>query len=310
MTRYAALDIGSNSIKLLVADVDGGGAPAVRYDRAVVTRLSEGLQRSGRLSDEPMARTIAVIRQLLAEAGWRQGDPIGAISTAPCRRASNGAEFIRRLAEATGIEAEIVSGEREADLSLLATRRAFPDLDPMLMADLGGASTELVLCAGEDHTAPVSVDIGAVRVTEACFGDGETAEGVRAARAMIREAFDAGFAAVGREARGAELVLVSGTATSLASVALDLERYEPERVHGLRLERAQVDALIERLGAMSVDERRHLRSLDPARADVIFAGALLVEALCDAAGGGATISDRGTRWGVLWDAVARGSDSD
>ncbi|MCA9565873.1 MAG: hypothetical protein KC561_20390, partial [Myxococcales bacterium] len=156
------LDIGSNAVKLLVVDASSG---RVLFDKAVISRLSEGLQRNGFLSPVPIQRTVDTIAEMIEEAGISSPESVNAIVTAP-GRAPNGSEFVTILRQQTGVSATIVSGDREAALSLQATAEAFPDLDSFLMVDIGGASTEFVWCEGRDSKWAVSVDVGAVRLTE------------------------------------------------------------------------------------------------------------------------------------------------
>jgi exopolyphosphatase/guanosine-5'-triphosphate,3'-diphosphate pyrophosphatase len=300
--QFAALDIGSNTVKLLVVDPDKGGGHRASFDHAVVSRLSEGLQASGRLSDEAMVRTIDVIEGLFREAGRSMTLPLVAVVTAPGRRASNGRAFVDLLRERTGIKAEIASADQEAGLSLLATQRAFPEENELLMIDLGGASTEWVHSRGGDLVSSVSIDLGSVRLTEGYLpGDPPEAAVIDAARTVALEAFD-GEARTIRQNATSDLatIFVSGTATTLASLHLDLPAYDAERVHGLRLTADDISTICRRLATTRLAEKRLMKAMDPARADVILGGAILVEVILEALGlESMRVSDRGARWGLI-----------
>ncbi len=290
-------------MKLLVVEGDN-----TLYDRAIVCRLSEGLQQTGRLSDEPMKRTIETIRGMLAEAGVSDASSVNAIVTAP-GRAPNGGDFVARLEAALGVRARVVTGDEEAAISVRATRNAFPGLEALLMVDLGGASTEFVLVEGDEASDPISVDVGAVRLTDAFLAVGEGAEAMQrareAARAFYRPAVErcrpaADVPKAGEPPAVPGVVLVSGTATTLACLHLELDSYRPDQVHETVLTVDDVAAIVAKLHALTIPERRALPGLDPKRADVILGGALLVEAILDVFGvAQAVVSDRGARWGLV-----------
>jgi exopolyphosphatase/guanosine-5'-triphosphate,3'-diphosphate pyrophosphatase len=305
--RYAALDIGSNSVKLVVAEPDTSGALRAVFDEVVVSRLAAGLARTGRLRKRAMKRTVHTVASLLERAGLEGptdpslAAPLSAIVTAPGRRARNGGDFIELLEVTLGIEATVVAAEREAELAVLATRRAFPTLDPLLMIDLGGASTELVRLGPGESKEVLSLDIGAVRLSEAWLGDdpptpSQVARAEEVCRAHLEPVADR-FKPAGRPCR--EAVLVSGTATTLASLTERREVYRSGDLHGAVVEAAQAAALCETLCQSTTEERRRLRGMDPRRADVIHGGALLVQVLFEALGVERFhISDRGPRWGL------------
>ena len=305
--RLAALDVGSNSVKLLVADLKDDSTPVVVYDNAIVTRLSEGLQKSGRLFPLPIRRTVDTIIRMLDEAGVQNPAKVTSIVTAP-GRAPNGTDFTEALRAATGIEATIVSGQQEADYTLLATVRAFPDRRPLLMVDVGGASTEFVLASSEAKRSPLSIDLGAVRLTDKAITTAPLPnDELKRARDVARQALADVPSHIGLD--GANLgeftaVLVSGTAPTLSSVHQRLPSYDPEKVHGSVMTKAQLDALLSLLSSLSVEERSVLPGMEPKRADVIMGGVVLVEQIMETLGlSEVRISDRGARWGVLWQAI-------
>lgn len=300
----AALDIGSNSVKLLVVEDGPENQPRVLYDRAIVTRLSKGMHETGVLSPEAMERTVTTVASMLEEAKIGDKTQISAIVTAP-GRTQNGYAFVSLLEERTNVRAEIVSGRKEADLTTLATVRAFPDAESLLVMDLGGASTELAHVGDGLPLEPLSLDIGAVRLTEAFVrSDPPTARERKRARdhatAVFRGLAEHFGLSDGRDTLMG--VMVSGTATTLASVELGLPRYDPDRVHRLVLSKAQVEALCARLGRATIAEKREIPGMEPKRADVIYAGAIIALVLMDEFSlDRISISDRGARWGVLWE---------
>lgn len=305
--RLAALDVGSNSVKLLVAEVGVDGVPQVIYDNAIISRLSEGLQDTGRLHPEPIRRTVDTAAGMLAEAGIEDPASVSAIVTAP-GRAPNGADFTDALRTSTGLEATIVTGQQEAGYTLLATVKAFPDCNPLLMIDLGGASTEFVLSTpGADQPA-ISIDLGAVRLTDKAITSAPLPPAeLEAARQCARELLVGVPAQIGlspTSGRGLTAVLVSGTATTLSSVHQRLPSYDPDKVHGSVMSRADLDALLVLLAGLSLEERAALPGMEPKRADVIMGGIVIVEQIIETLGlSEVSISDRGARWGVLWEAI-------
>ena len=310
--RLAALDIGSNSVKLLVVEVEPGGEPSVIYDRAIISRLSKGMHETGFLAAEAMERTVSTVAAMIDEACLGDGTPISAVVTAP-GRAENGPDFVSLLADRTKVRAEIVSGKREADLTTLATVRAFPEAKSLLVMDLGGASTELALVRKGRQTNPLSLDIGAVRLTEGHVHSDPPApherENARRSAAGAFRGLSEHFGVAQRDITSIPLtgVMVSGTATTLASVELGLPQYDPNVVHRLVLSRSQVEALCTRLGIATIAEKKNIAGMEPKRADVIFAGALIALVLMDEfCLTEISISDRGARWGVMWEPLAVG----
>ena len=306
MNLVSSLDIGSNSIKLLVVEVEDNGVAVARFDDMQITRLSEDLQKTGELSQSAMTRTIDGIRDLLLAAGVSHETPLSAIVTAPGRRAANGQEFVGQLERKLGVRATVVSGEREARLSLLATQRAFPSLDPLLLSDPGGASTEFGLVSDDEIQLSTSVDLGAVGLTEdSVHNDPPTVEEMAQIASACRRRFRELANQISSTSRGLETaVLVGGTATTLANLHLKQPTYVAERVHGHILSLDDVVSLRSSLAQMTLAERRAVPGLNPDRADIIVAGGLLIEAIFSAFEiGRIVVSDRGARWGLVWELV-------
>jgi exopolyphosphatase/guanosine-5'-triphosphate,3'-diphosphate pyrophosphatase len=301
--NLATIDIGTNTTLLLVASAEGQ-AVEVLADRAEITRLGRGIGQQGALAPEAIARTLAALRDYAAIAR-QHGAPVAAIGTEALRRASNAAAFLDPAAEILGSEVEVIDGEREAALTFRAVATSFPDAGQgrLVVVDIGGGSTEIVLAADGEVEFRVSLPLGSVRLTEAhVHHDPPTA----AEQAAIAAAIDAALAAVPLPRAPATLVGVAGTVTSLAAMALELASYDPARVHGYRLSRADLGRQVARLAASTQPERERMIGLDPRRADVIFGGALILDRIATAAGvPEIRVSDRGIRWGLLYERLAQ-----
>ena len=275
--RVAAVDCGTNSLRLLVADVDAATGSLVDVERTMeVVRLGEGVDRTGALAPQALERTLAATRRCagrIAELGARR---VRFVATSASRDASNASLLVDGVREALGVEPEVVTGDEEARLSF---RGATGDLRgrhpaPRLVVDLGGGSTELVL-GEEDVEAAWSMDVGCVRMTERHLSADPPAPGaVEAARRDVRAALDEAARAVPL-ARAATLVGVAGTVTTITAHVLGLPGYLPERIHGAVLGVPQVLAACEDLLAMGRPERAALPFMHPGRVDVIGAGALV-----------------------------------
>lgn len=275
--RIAVVDLGTNSTRLLVADVADGRVDEIER-RTEVTRLGEGVDSAGELNAGAMARvfeTVGSYRELIDahEAGTVVG-----VATSAVRDASNGEAFRRELAERFGVETRTISGDEEARLSFLgATSGRPPGGDPLLVLDIGGGSTEFVVgVPGSDPTFHVSTSAGSVRQTERHLtddppGDAQLSAVAGEVAAIIE-------AEVPREVRrSAEAgIAVAGTPTSLAAVDQRLEEYDPERVHGYRLDRYAVEEILAHLAEIPLAERREIIGLPPGRAPTIVAGALIL----------------------------------
>ena len=291
----AAIDVGTNTALLTIAD---GGEPV--EERAEIVRLGEGLDKSGRLKDEAIARTVAVVADY-AEAIARHGcTRVAAVTTEAVRKAANGGDFVARASEAlakVGGRMEVIDGEREARLCWRAVSGAFPSLaGPRTVVDIGGGSTELIV--GERAVEGViSLPIGSVRLTERCVAhDPATNDDAARLAATVDEALTQA-----PPLRGA-LVGIAGTVTTLAAMAQRLDSYDATRVHGSRLTRAEVDGLAALLQATPLADKKRMPGLDPKRADVIYAGAVILARVMARTGAAECIvSDRGIRWGLIYE---------
>jgi exopolyphosphatase/guanosine-5'-triphosphate,3'-diphosphate pyrophosphatase len=301
VTRVAVVDIGTNSTRLLVAEVDGRGLAELQRE-SIVTRLGEGVDATGTLGDEPQRRVFAAL-DIYAAAIERHGaDVRTAVMTSAVRDAANGAAFADAVREQYGLAGRTLSGDEEARLTFLGATAARTGDEALLVIDIGGGSTELVVGATGAVEFHVSTQVGVVRHTERhLLSDPPGPEELAALAADAGAAFAAAVPASVRE-RPAGAVAVAGTATSCASIDLALDPYDPERVEGHRLSRERIEQLRDRLGALPLAERRGVTGLDPARAPTIVAGTVvLLEALGAFGLDAVEISERDILWGVALD---------
>lgn len=303
MNIAAAVDIGTNSVKLTVAEL-AASRLRVLVDTTRTTRLGKNVDASGRLNEDAMQRTLDALTEYARLARENGAVRIAAGGTSALRDAANGAEFITRAEQILNGPVEIIGGDREAHLIHAAARRD-PDLAlpqaPIAVMDIGGGSTEFVLGTGDAITFRDSLQLGAVRLTErAHLSDPPTPAELEAAAALA----DAALIAV--PVPGAPLTLVGsgGTIANLAALESGTAIGDPQAattLHGRRLSRAQVEQQIARLAAVPLSERRTLPGLEPDRADVIVAGALIQARAMDRLGAAEVIvSLRGLRYGLLY----------
>jgi exopolyphosphatase / guanosine-5'-triphosphate,3'-diphosphate pyrophosphatase len=301
--RFATIDVGTNTVLLLVAERQGGGLRAVR-ERAEITRLGRGVDAAGTLRPEAIRDTVAVLSEYAAEARGLGARDIACVATSAARDARNGADFFAAARATAGLEPEVISGDEEARLVYLTAWRDFgggAGGRPLAVLDVGGGSTEFIVGEGPAPRARVSLQAGAVRLTERHVrADPLPPADLAALRRATRAALDPLGALP--PAPGARLVGVAGTVTTLSAVVQALPRYDGEKVHGSALSLGEVEALAERLAALPVAARAALPGMEPKRADVIVAGALVVaEAMRRTGFDSLTVSDRGVRWGLLYD---------
>jgi exopolyphosphatase/guanosine-5'-triphosphate,3'-diphosphate pyrophosphatase len=277
----AAFDCGTNTIKLLITRLDpetGEETELVRDMRMV--RLGQGVDRTGRLDPEAIARTFAAIDEFKVTMAGYPVERMRFCATSASRDASNADEFVAGVRERLGLVPEVVSGAEEAQLSYDGATRSLGVVEgPIVVIDLGGGSTELIVGDAHGHvTAGHSLDIGSVRIHERLLpGDPPSADQVAEASRVIDAALDT-LPALGVDISAARTVVgVAGTITTIAAAVLDLPTYQREAIHHAELSRDAVLATCERLLAMTVAERRVLGFLHPGRADVIGAGALILD---------------------------------
>ncbi|MET8943064.1 Ppx/GppA phosphatase family protein [Streptomyces sp. NPDC004542] len=301
MTRVAAIDCGTNSIRLLVADatVSRGASGAgetgelVELDRRmVVVRLGQGVDRTGRLAPEALERTFAACREYAAAIKEHGAERVRFVATSASRDAENRDEFVRGVVDILGVEPEVISGDQEAAFSFTGATKELTGQDhldrPFLVVDIGGGSTEFVV--GDDHVrAARSVDIGCVRMTERHLvrdgrvSDPPTEDQIAAIRADIEAALDLAEETVPlREAR--TLVGLAGTVTTVSAIAQDLPRYDSAAIHHSRISLDRVREITRGLLRSTHAERAAIPSMHPGRVDVIGAGALVLLAIMERTG--------------------------
>lgn len=310
--RRAAIDIGTVTSRLLVADVDTGGVVTEVARRSVITHLGEGWTKTGRLSEAGMQRVADAVSGFVAEARELGVERLVAVATSASRDADNGEEFLGKLEQA-GVRPEIISGKREAYLSFLGATYGLCD-ERLLVADVGGGSTELVLgssCDLDDgryvdiETAR-SIDVGSRRLTELFLHhDPPGHEEMDAASAWVADELRGYFSGIKQPPR--EMVAVAGTATSLAAIDLQLDPYDPERIHGYRLSGPSLLDILEHLASLPLEQRERVVGLEPERAGVIVGGALILQAVMAYAGVASTlVSEHDILYGMVLDLDGHG----
>jgi exopolyphosphatase/guanosine-5'-triphosphate,3'-diphosphate pyrophosphatase len=287
MSRVAAIDCGTNSIRLLVADVTTGwdGAPALRdvHRETRIVRLGQGVDASGELVPEALERTRLALADYTTVLRRKGTERVRMVATSATRDARNRDDFFGMVRDTLGTDAEVISGAEEAQLAFVgAVGDLDPDDGPFVVADIGGGSTELVVGAitdGATVEAARSVDIGSVRITERCLsGDPPTPGEVAQARELATSILDEAFAAV-PVAGVRTWVGVAGTITTLSAFAQRLPQYDPDAVHLSRLSRDDLHRVSEELLGMSKAERGRHGAIHPGRIDVIGGGALITDVL-------------------------------
>ncbi|MFI1967040.1 exopolyphosphatase [Streptomyces pathocidini] len=319
MTRVAAIDCGTNSIRLLVADLtapdgaSGAGAPCELEEldrRMTIVRLGEGVDRTGRLAPKALERTFAACREYAEVIRELGAGRVRFAATSASRDAENREDFVRGVVDILGVEPEVITGDQEAEFSFTGATRelaggAHRFEEPYLVVDIGGGSTEFVV--GEDHVrAARSVDIGCVRLTErhlvrdGRISDPPTPGQVGAIKADIEAALDLAEETVPlAEAR--TLVGLAGSVTTVAAIALGLTAYDPAAIHHSRIPLDQVRATTDRLLTATHTERAAIPVMHPGRTDVIGAGALVLLSIMERTGAEeVVVSEHDILDGLAW----------
>ena len=297
--HLATIDIGTNTTLLLVADASDGKV-RVLAERAEITRLGRGIGADGGLGRPGIEHTLAVLTDYVA-AAQAHGASIHAIGTEGLRRAPNARDFLEPAARILGAPVEVIDGDREAELSFLAAERSFPDeaKGTTVVLDIGGGSTEIIVARAGRMEFRRSLPLGSVRLTEKHIrrDPATPAEVETVTREIVQQLANVPF-----PAGPLTLVGTAGTVTSLAAMALGLASYDPARVHGHHLTLSTLEQQIDRLRASTQAERETMAGLDPKRADVILAGACILQEIASFAHATEIlVSDRGIRWGLLFE---------
>ncbi|MFJ1809811.1 MULTISPECIES: exopolyphosphatase [unclassified Streptomyces] len=310
MTRVAAVDCGTNSIRLLVADADPETGELVDLDRRMtIVRLGQGVDRTGRLAPEALERTFAACREYAAVIKEYGAQRLRFVATSASRDAENRDEFVRGVLDILGVEPEVITGDQEAEFSFMGATKELEGREdlakPFLVVDIGGGSTEFVV--GDDRVRSArSVDVGCVRMTERHLvvdgkvTDPPTAEQIAAMRADIEAALDLAERSVPlREAH--TLVGLAGSVTTVAAIALGLDEYDSARIHHSRIGLDRVRGISDALLRATHEERAAQPAMHPGRVDVIGAGALVLLAIMERIGAEeVVVSEHDILDGIAW----------
>ncbi|USQ88738.1 Ppx/GppA family phosphatase [Streptomyces phaeoluteigriseus] len=314
MTRVAAVDCGTNSIRLLVADAHPEAGELVELDRRMtIVRLGQGVDRTGRLAPEALERTFAACREYAAVIEEHGAERLRFVATSASRDAENRDEFVRGVLDILGVEPEVISGDQEAEFSFTGATRELTGRDdltrPYLVVDIGGGSTEFVV--GNDQVrAARSVDVGCVRMTErhlvvdGSVTDPPTERQIAAMRADIEAALDLAERTVPlREAH--TLVGLAGSVTTVSAIAQELPAYDSRAIHHSRVSRERVREITEWLLRSTHAERAAVPSMHPGRVDVIGAGALVLLSVMDRIGAReVVVSEHDILDGIAWSTLS------
>src|SRR5271167_3677424 len=300
MPRYAVIDVGTNSMKFNVSERRDDGTWRTVVDRAEITRLGEGLEKTGEIGSEAMERTVSAIAAMAAEAQDNGVKAIAAVGTMGMRTARNSLQFIDAVQERCGVRIEVIPGEEEGRLAYLAVKSGLGLAEGSLgIFDTGGGSTQFTFGRASVVEERFSLNVGSVRYTEQ-YGLGGLVSPVQL-RATL-DAIAADLARLGTERSPDVLVGMGGAITNIAAVKHGLAKYDPNIVQGSVIERAEIERQIELYRSRSLEERREIVGLQPKRADVILAGACIVKTVMDKLHKETlSVSDRGLRHGLLID---------
>jgi Exopolyphosphatase len=270
----AAIDIGTNSTRLLVADA---GKEIRRIEKTtVITRLGKNVDRDKKLGTEGMEKNIEVLRDFKRTAMSFGCQSITAIATSAVRDASNREEFVKAVRDRVGIDIMVIAGSEEAELGFLGASSVLDD-NTGIVCDIGGGSTELIWGAGGRVSMKDSIDIGAVRITERFLNPGRVSgREIEAAALYIREMVLNTKAKIG-DGNSNSMAGIGGTATTLAAIDQGLKVYDIDKVHGYKLQKERVDLIFNSLKNMSLEERQNVPGLQRERADIITGGALILK---------------------------------
>jgi exopolyphosphatase / guanosine-5'-triphosphate,3'-diphosphate pyrophosphatase len=272
-TRVAVIDVGTNSTRLLVADVASGRVSPLER-RSTVTRLGRGVDLSGLLASEAIEDVCGAIGGYVEIVGELGVETVDVIATSAVRDAENGSAFVAELRERFALSARVLGGEEEARLTYLGATSGAPPSEPTLVVDIGGGSTELVVGRGSESSFHDSLQAGVVRHSERCISsDPPTAGELEALAGDVRGLIEG---SVGSGIEASQGIAVAGTPTSLAAVEMELEPYDPSRVHGHVLALPSIQRMLSRLASVPLAERVEIPGLHPDRAPTIVAGVVIL----------------------------------
>ena len=303
MPRYAVIDVGTNSVKFNISERLEDGTWRTVVDRAEITRLGEGLEKTGEISSDAMERTVSAIAAMASEAKDKGVAAIAAVGTMGMRTARNSQQFIDAVEQRSGIRIEVIPGDEEGRLAYLAVKSGLGLTEGSLaIFDTGGGSTQFTFGRGAKVEERFSLNVGAVRFTEQYgLGGVVSPEQLRAAL----DAIAAALARIDNRPSPDALVGMGGAITNMAAVKHGLAKYDPDVIQGSVIERVEVERQIELYRSRSLEDRRKIVGLQPKRADVILAGACIVKTVMDKLRKDSLcVSDRGLRHGLLIDRFA------
>ena len=296
--KKAVIDIGSNSVKFLVSELASDGIIKNILDTNEIARLGEGLEKDGLLTEEAIKRNTEAVRGFYEKAVEMGACEVKAVGTMALRKAKNRDEFLKRVKNACGLEISVVPGEEEARLSYLGVLSGFSFEDEAVTAfDTGGGSTEFIFGEGRELKERFSINLGANRIKENYLISDPVsdAEIKRAREDILNELKDAGI-----KKEHSLLIGIGGTVTTMASVKAKMEVYDADKIQGSVLTKADVEAELAMCKNMTVEERRRIVGLHPKRAEIVVAGALIVDTIMETAGAKELkVSDRGLRHGLM-----------
>jgi exopolyphosphatase / guanosine-5'-triphosphate,3'-diphosphate pyrophosphatase len=301
-SRSAFIDVGTNTILCLIADIRETGRFRVLDDMAEIARLGQGVDQTGLIGAGGEQRAIEILTRYRDRCNDLGVAEITAVGTSALRDANNSDQVRARIRDALGIDIRVISGAEEAGYSFLAVQRGLSLLGhELLVIDIGGGSTEFILGNDTGVTRAVSIDIGSVRLTERYLHSDPVSTEEVVAMSLGVEAQLAGIAnEIAAQAGRLILVGIAGTFTTLAAIERKLVRYSHSQVHGSVLTLTEVKRQVAMLQERSVAERKQIVGLEPKRADVIFAGAYLIEKIMNRFGAKqVVVSDQGVRYGLL-----------
>jgi exopolyphosphatase/guanosine-5'-triphosphate,3'-diphosphate pyrophosphatase len=298
--KLAALDVGTNTVLMLVVESTPDGQLRKLAELSRITRLGKGVDANGNLDPAAALKTLDTIGEFVDQARALGAEKILTAATSALRDAADGAELIARVKARAGIDLDVISGETEAHLAYLASIKGLQlDLSSkLLIVDIGGGSTELIRAQPGGEIDLISLQIGSVRLTERLVH--RDPPHAREA-AELRIAIDQALTSVRWNFAPDAMVGIAGTVTTVCAVALCLEQYDSSRVHGYQLARDEVLSVLTQLASVPLEQRKQIPGVEPARADVIFAGAAILERVMEHFKMDRVIvSDQGVRWGLVW----------
>lgn len=304
--KLAGIDIGTNTLRLLIAEFSGDGIYRKVDSGRHITRLGEGLSGTGRLQDEAMERAIRVLKGFADKCDENNVNNIYAVATSAVREAANGVDFINNVKIRTGIDVNIISGDDEARLTMLGVCSGLEiaDKDALLM-DIGGGSTEFILTSKGEIVFKVSTDIGVVRFTEQYIkSDPPEEEEIEFLGGIIEDRLSKVGSVKGYS--GVEFIGTAGTVTTLAAIDQMMRIYDPEKINGYRIKRDGVMKILKMIRSMTNKDRKELPGVEEGREDIILAGAMVVYKVMEWFGfDEMTVSDAGLREGLVVDLYKR-----